>query len=317
METILNFLPLTEEEQDLFRLAAPAAEHRFRPVDNMLNAGEPLPGDLEKATIVLGNMSPADVAAVPGLKWLQTWSAGVDPYLAPGVLSGGTVLTSAVGAYGQGVSEHMFAVLLSLCKRLPQYRDLQNQNRWEPLGRILTLVDSTVLVVGTGDLGSSFAKLVKAMGAHTVGLRRDPSKPAEGIDEIYAFDRLEEWLPRADVVALMVPHSPETDNLMDGRRIALMKPEAILLNGGRGSAVDCDALAAALASGHLWGAGLDVTRPEPLPEDHPLWQLPNCVITPHVAGGEYLSVTRSRVVDIVLENLRRYTAGEPLRNRMR
>ena len=115
----------------------------------------------------------------------------------------------------------------------------------------------------------------------------------------------------------MVPHSPETDNLMDGRRIALMKPEAILLNGGRGSAVDCGALAAALASGHLWGAGLDVTRPEPLPEDYPLWQLPNCVITPHVAGGEYLAVTRSRVVDIVLENLRRYTAGEPLRNRMR
>ena len=118
------------------------------------------------------------------------------------------------------------------------------------------------------------------------------------------------------MVALALPSTPDTDGLLDERRLGLMKPDAILLNAGRGTAVDCAALARCMAAGHLWGAGLDVTCPEPLPEGHPLWLQPRALITPHVAGGGHLAATVERIVDIALDNLDRYCAGRPLRNRM-
>lgn len=318
METILNFLPLTENERDKFAAATPNAVHLFRPVDSMLpKARTGTDEDYARATVILGCAPPEQVANAPRLKWLQTWSAGVDPYLQQGVLPESAMLTSAVGAYGQAVSEHMFATLLSLYKRLHLYRNFQREHRWEELGEVKTLVNATVLIAGTGDIGSAFARLVKAMGAQTVGLRRDASKCAEGIDEMYPLSMLDDWLPKADVVALILPHAPETTGLMDACRIATMKADAVLLNGGRGTAVDNTALAQAMARGHLWGAGLDVTTPEPLPADHPLWTVPNCIITPHVAGGEHLAATRERIVSIALDNLHHYLAGGPLKNRIK
>lgn len=317
METILNFLPLTPEERAAFEAAAPGAEQLFHPVAATRFSPEAPGEEYARATVILGCAPTGMVAKAGRLRWLQTWSAGVDPYLKEGVLREGAMLTSAVGAYGQAVSEHMFATLLALCKRLHQYRDAQNRNSWTPLGEVKTLAGATVLVAGAGDIGSSFARLVKGMGAQTVGLRRSPERGAEGIDEMHPLSALDEWLPKADVVALVLPHSPETDRLMDGPRIGRMKRDAILLNAGRGSAVDCGALARALEEGHLWGAGLDVTAPEPLPGEHPLWRAERCLITPHVAGGDHLPAIRERLVDIALDNLRRYLAGEPLRNRMK
>ena len=317
MEPIVTVLPLTPEERAAFEAAAPGAEQLFRPVAATRFSPEAPGEEYARATVILGCAPTGMVAKAGRLRWLQTWSAGVDPYLKEGVLREGAMLTSAVGAYGQAVSEHMFATLLALCKRLHQYRDAQNRNSWTPLGEVKTLAGATVLVAGAGDIGSSFARLVKGMGAHTVGLRRSPERGAEGIDEMHPLSALDEWLPKADVVALVLPHSPETDRLMDGPRIGRMKRDAILLNAGRGSAVDCGALARALEEGHLWGAGLDVTAPEPLPGDHPLWRAERCLITPHVAGGDHLPAIRERLVDIALDNLRRYLAGEPLRNRMK
>ncbi len=317
MEQILNFLPLTEEERVAFEAAAPGVPQIFRPVESTRFVPAAPAEEYAAATVILGCAPVAAVAGAGRLKWLQTWSAGVDPYLKPGVLREGAALTSAVGAYGQAVSEHMFAMLLALCKRLHQYRDTQSRGCWAPLGEVRTLAGATVLVAGTGDIGSAFALLAKGMGAHTVGLRRTPSRAAMGVDEMYPLSALDQWLPRADVVALALPHSPETEHLMDRRRIQAMKRDAILLNAGRGTAVDCMALAEAMAEGHLWGAGLDVTDPEPLPEGHLLWRVENCLITPHVAGGDHLPVIRERVVQIALENLRRYLAGEALQNRMK
>ena len=125
---------------------------------------------------------------------------------------------------------------------------------------------------------------------------------------------LDALLPQADVVALALPHSPQTAGLMDGRRIALMKDDAILISAGRGSVLNQEALAAAMGGGKLWGAALDVTSPEPLPPDSPLWDLPNLLLTPHVAGGMRLELTRRRCVEMAQENLRRYLAGEKLVN---
>lgn len=319
MDMILNLLPLTEGERAAFLAAAPDYEHIFRPVDSSRTSAEPdEPGLIGRAAIIFGCPSTKALAEAKSLKWLQTWSAGVDPYLRPGVLPEGAILTSAIGAYGQAVSEHMLAMLLSLLKRLPQYRDAQARRDFAELGQVKSIRGATVLILGAGDIGSAFAALCKALGAgKTMGVRRDCAKPAKQIDALYPLTELDALLPLADVVAMALPRSAETENLMDERRLRLMKGDAVLLNAGRGTAVDCAALAEVLSSGHLWGVGLDVTEPEPLPPDHPLWAAPNALLTPHVAGGDHLDATRAAFVSIALENLRHYLEGESLRNRFR
>lgn len=306
MEHIVNLLPLTGEQRAAFARAAQGHEQVFAPNGKMPD-GSPLPGEAyRRATIILGNPPPELLGECRSLRLLQTRSAGVDRYDRPGVLPQGAVLKSASGAYGQSVSEHMFAMLLSLMKRLPAYRDQQRQGRWADLGPVKTLDGAVVLCVGAGDLGSCFCRLCKAMGARTTGIRRDLSKPAPGVDELRPMEALDGLLPQADVAALMLPHTPDTFHLMDRRRLELMKPDAILLNGGRGTAVDCAALAQVLEEGRLWGACLDVTDPEPLPPDHPLWRQERAVITPHSAGDAHLAVTMDRVATIALENLKRF-----------
>lgn len=237
--------------------------------------------------------------------------------MAPGVLGDGVQLTSAVGAYGPAVSEHMFACLLALLKRLPEYRDKQMARSWAPGGRVKTLQNAAVLFLGTGDLGSHLAGLVKAMGARTAGLNRHPERPVEHMDECHNISELDSWLPKADVVCMNLPETPDTIHIMDSRRLGLMKEDAILLNSGRGTAVDCVALAETLKAGKLWGAALDVTEPEPLTPDHPLWDCENLLLTPHVGGGDRMDGTVERIAAIALENLKHFLAGEPLRNRMK
>ena len=228
------------------------------------------------------------------------------------------MLTSAAGAYGPAVSEHMLAMLLALYKRLPAYRDQQSSHIWADRGPVSTLHGKTVLIGGAGDIGRHFALLARALGASRIlGLCRS-ARDVQGFDQVYALDALDMLLPKADVVALALPHAPETVRLLDRRRLMRMKPRAVLLNAGRGSAVDCAALAELLSAGHLLGAGLDVTDPEPLPPDHPLWDAPNVLITPHTAGGyNHMQLTLDRIRALFLDNLKRYVAGEPLRNRMR
>lgn len=318
MEKIINLLNISEAQQALFCAAAPGIEQVFPARESMRGmCGTVAAEEYASATVILGNAPPSLVRESSELRWLQTSSAGVDAYLVPGLLRENTMLTSAIGAFGQAVSEHMFALLWALLKRLPGYRDQQSDAVWNSLGQVKTLCGAVVLIAGAGDIGSAFGTLCKAVGAHTVGLRRDAQKPADGIDEMHTLSSLDALLPQADVVALFLPHSQETAGLMDERRLRLMKPDAVLLNGGRGSAVDVDALAEVLEQGHLWGAGLDVTAPEPLSAEHPLWRQERALITPHVAGFDHLPATKERVIDIALENLKRYVAGTPLHNRMR
>ena len=310
MELILNLLTLKGKQRDDFLRVTEGYEQIFAP-GGVLEDGQPVPRALyRRAVVILGNPPVKELAACEKLRLLQTRSAGTDQYQKPGVLPEGATLLSASGAYGHSVSEHMFAMLLSLMKRLPAYRDRQGDGIWSDLGPVKTLSGAQVLCVGTGDLGSSFAKLCKALGARTACIRRDAGRSAEGIDEMYSMDRLDELLPQADVVALMLPHSADTARLMDRRRLLLMKKDAILLNGGRGTAVDCAALATVLEDGHLWGAGLDVTDPEPLPAGHPLWAQERAVLTPHTAGGDHLADTADRIAAIALEHLVSFLAGE-------
>ena len=318
METILTFLRLTEAEREAFRAAAPDYEHLFRPVPTQVGSAHTATAEeLARATVIMGCPPPEALKDCKSLKWLQAWSAGVDAYLAPGILPEGVLLTSAVGSYGHAVSEHMLSAVLALMKRLPTLRDAQTGRRWDKVETVQTMQNAVVLLLGVGDIGSHFAQKARALGARTVGLSRHPERPVDGVEELHPFAELDRWLPQVDVVAMSLPSTPETRHLMNGHRLALMKDTAILVNAGRGDGVDCRALAETLKAGRLWGAALDVTEPEPLPEDHPLWECENLLLTPHSAGGDRMDATIRRIVALSLDNLKRYLAGEELRNRMK
>jgi phosphoglycerate dehydrogenase-like enzyme len=166
-----------------------------------------------------------------------------------------------------------------------------------------------VLVIGAGSIGTSFARLVKAMEARTIGVRRAPGNGDPAFDELHTLSELDMLLPQADVVALALPETPETIGLMDERRFGLMKEGSYLLNVDRGSVLDQKALLSALRSGRLAGAGVDVTSPEPLPPEHPLWKEKNMLITPHISGFYNLRETHDQGVEIACNNLRAFPEG--------
>lgn len=305
-EYILNLLPLEAGEKEEFEAIAPDAVHVYAH-SSTLTAEQ-----MSAATIIFGWPRPELMQKAVSLRWFQTMWAGTDEYT--GKLPEGILFTSSSGSNSRSVSEHMLASLLALCRRIPTYRDSQRAHMWKDEGPMKTLLNATVLVIGAGSIGSAFGRLCQALGAKTIGLKRTVNGPMEGFDQIYTIDALDSLLPQADVAALSLPHSPQTAGLMDSRRISLLKDDAILISAGRGTVLDQDALAKAMSEGKLWGAALDVTSPEPLPQDSPLWDIPNLLLTPHVAGGMRLEITRRRCVEMAQENLRRYLAGETLVN---
>lgn len=252
------------------------------------------------------------------LKWFQCMFAGVDEYLPQGVTPEGAVITTSSGSNALSVAENMLSTLLALYRKLPLYRDNQRAHLWHDEGTAKTITGAVILVVGAGHLGTEFAWRCKALGAAKVmGVKRSIGKPLPGFDELHTMEELDDLLPQADVVALTLPHSPATVHLMNAERIAKMKDDAVLISTGRGTVLDQDALAEAMKNGKLWGAALDVTEPEPLPADSPLWDIPNLLLTPHVAGGMRLEITRKNCIDMALANLKRYLAGQPLENRVK
>lgn len=314
-------IPTGERHRSLLQQAAPGWEFRFRGTDTLVCAPqEALPGrpvtqeDVDWAQVILGNVPAAMLHGSPALEWLQTNSAGVEPYIQPGVLAGDTLLTNATGAYGLAIAEHMLGMLLELFKKLELYRDAQKSGAWQSQGAVKAVYGSTVLVLGMGDIGGEFAARCKALGAKVIGVRRSPRPCPEYADEVHLLEDLDSLLPQADVVAITLPGTDATRGLMSRERLAKMKEGAVLLNVGRGFIVDTEALCDALERGHLSGAGVDVTDPEPLPPAHRLWNIPTAVVTPHISGFYHLRETHERIVGIFLENLRHFQAGEPLRN---
>lgn len=308
VHSILVTLPVTDAQQERIRAAAPGCEVIFR-------AKEALdPGLLSRAEVIFGNLPPNMLAGAERLKWLQLNSAGADLYTRPGALAPHILLTTAVGAYGLTVSEHMLAMLLSMNRRLPEYEKNQEAGLWRQEGAVRSVEGSVILTLGLGNIGGDFCRKVKALGAYTLGVRRRMGPLPDYLDELHPLSSLDALLPRADVVAICLPLTEETRGLFNVSRLALMKPGALLMNIGRGPIVETDALLAALERGHLDGACLDVTDPEPLPPGHPLWKAPRVMITPHVAGHFFLPETKNRVVAIFCENLANFRAGRPLRN---
>ena len=267
---------------------------------------------LEDAHIIIGNPPLDMVKGCKNLKWLQLDSAGADLFVKEGVLPRGVKLTNSTGAYGLAISEHMIGVLLSIYKKLYLYRDNQNNSLWKNEGEVKSIYGCTALVIGLGDIGGDFAKRIKALGGYTIGVRRSDTNKPEYLDELYLMDKIDELLPKADVVALSLPETKETYKLFSKEKISKMKKDSVLINVGRG--IDTEALCDALESGTLLGAALDVTDPEPLPKDHRIWGIKNAIITPHVSGNYNLKETHHRIVKIAVNNLERFIKGEELRN---
>lgn len=303
MKRILVTLPVTEEQKKAYAETAPEAEFIYRK-RSALTAG-----DVKNVTAVIGNVLPEWLAENPDIEWVQLNTAGTDGYLTGGVLPETAVLTNATGAYGVAIAEHMAGALLLLLKKFPAYLDNQRAHLWKDEGMVRSIYGMTILIVGMGDIGTEFAVRMKAFGSHIIGVRRTVSGKPDCVDEIYTADCLPELVKRADVTAICLPGTKETYHLFDEKMLSAMKPGSILLNVGRGSIVDTEALTAALKSGHLGGASVDVCEEEPLPEASGLWDCGNCFITPHVSGGFHMAHTLERIVEISRENLDAYING--------
>lgn len=254
----------------------------------------------------------------PKLALVQSVSAGMNQYDVAKFKAAGVRLASAQGVNARAVSEHAMSLILSLTRQLHLARDNQHKKFWrgmigDPAAREDELQGKTMLVVGIGGIGGRLAQLGKAFDMKVIATRRDPTKGAGGADEVHADSDLPKVLPRADFVVLTCPITPETTGLMNAAAFAAMKPGAKLINVARGAVVDEAALIAALQSGRLVAAGIDVTVEEPLPASSPLWSMPNVVLTPHTAGET--AAYEENVIDILVENIERLERGEQrLRN---
>ncbi len=244
------------------------------------------------------------IPRLSGVRVIQALTAGYD-HLA-GLVPAGATLCTARGLHDSSTAEHALALILAAQRELPRWVRAQDEGRWEH-AHTRSLAGCRVLIVGYGSIGSALDLRLRACEAETVRVGRRP-RPDE---QVLGTADLDDLLPSADVVVLITPLSEQTRGLLDARRLALLPDDALVVNVGRGAVLDTNAMLAEAESGRL-RAALDVTDPEPLPSGHPLWHAPGTIITPHVAGGS--AAFYPLAADFIERQVRRFAAGEPLRN---
>ena len=297
----------------------PSYHSLFDPLPDGVSLVTEPEADVEFAVLGIDQQSRLSslIPAMTSLRVIQSLNSGVD-WLLP-TLPATVEVYNASGVHDAAVAEWIVAVLLSLRRRLPDLREAQQRGEWivntndatangaPPIGPIDTLEGGNVLIVGFGSIGRALATRLSPFGIQVQGIARRARPDA------LTLDALPDLLPSADAVVLLVPLSEATERLVDANFLARMKPGAILINAARGRLVDTEALIQALRRGNLFAA-IDVTDPEPLPSGHPLWQAPNLVITPHVAGA--VASWKARAYRFTREQLLRYVNGQPLLNRV-
>ena len=283
------------------------------------------PEDTESALDVIGEadaifaesrISEEALAAATKVRWIHSAMVAPPPgWYHDALIEHPATVTNPRGVYNDHISVHIMSFVLHFARQLHRYVRSMAGAGWEPdlsRGGVTYLEEATALLIGVGEIGAETARLLAAFGATVVGVDARRSELIEGLAELHPPEALDELLPRADFVIMTVPHTPETEGMMHAGRFEAMKDTAYLINIGRGPTVRLDDLDAALRAGTIGGAGLDVYEIEPLPQEHPLWSAPNVLLTPHVAAhGPYVEERRFQVL---LENCRRFAAGEPLEN---
>lgn len=284
---------------------------------------EELSYELKDAEVVVGQPSVEllkNEEKCPKLKFVQMVWAGTDRYTAPGIEfpKDRILLANGSGAYGMIMSQFAIGMTLSVMLNFKYYHRQQQDKIWDRGGPIRSLDRARVLIFGAGDIGTFIAKRLVGFDAYCIGVCRDTAKKRAYFHELCILDEAEKYLPDVDVVIGCIPNSKETAGYLNRQRLSLMKADAVVVNIGRGNLIDCMALDEILRKGDLWGAALDVTDPEPLPTDHPLWNNPRCMITPHTSGTTFgqLEATENLLCDIICENLSRYCSGSAIKNRI-
>jgi phosphoglycerate dehydrogenase-like enzyme len=270
---------------------------------------------LEASEIVFGWPKTDLLKKAKNLKWLHLPSAGVDRYANKEIYQNqDIILTNSSGVYGKPIAEHVFAMILAHNRNLIDYAYDKKEKKWQRKNDIKDLFNSTVGILGLGDIGSTIAKRAKAWGAEVLALKRTVAELPDYVDQIYLNQDLDKMLKKSDYVILTLPGTPATEEIIGREELQIMKESAFIVNIGRGSLIEQDALIEALEKGWIAGAGLDVTDPEPLPEASKLWELENVILTPHTSG--FSPTNDQRRFELFKENLRFYLKNEDLINQV-
>ena len=265
------------------------------------------------ADIIYG-FAPSIVKTSKTLKWLCVPWAGVDSLMTPDYFANeDCLLTNSAGAYGVSIAEHMIATSLVMMRRMDEFMEETRNGQWLKPRPQKSLKDCRITVLGTGDIGTTFAKRAVAFEpASIVGVSRSGKSSEAVYDKVLPVSELDSILPQTDLLAMSLPSTSETKGILSRERMSLLPEGAYIVNVGRGSAIDEDALADNLESEHIAGAALDVFQTEPLPSTSRLWKTKNLLITPHVAGNMTLAHTRNKNVQMFIEDLHNFAAGKPL-----
>ena len=285
---------------------------------DMKHIENPTDEELATAEVIVGCPPVPRLSSEKNLKWLQIPWSGADGYADHPDFPSHVILTNATGAFGRPIAEYAFAAVFALMRRFHQYRDCQKEAKWERQGDEMSPTGKKVLILGAGDIGTNAARLFKMMDCHITGVRRVVRDIPEEFDAMITLEQVDAVLPEADIVICCMPHTPLTQGFFTKARFERMKSTAIFVNVGRGTLVDHEALAEVLNAGKIYGAALDVTCPEPLPQEHPLWKCRNLIITPHVSGQTFagLKDKENYFFSMCRANLENYRGGKPLANRV-
>lgn len=266
--------------------------------------------------VIAWSIRPEQIAAAKRLRWIHSPAAAVHQLMFPELTNSDIVLTNAREVHGPVVAEHVIALIFALAKKIPGSVRLQEKHiwgqqiLWDEVPRVREVAGATLGLIGLGSIGRAVAKSAKALGMKVIAVREHPEKGSEGADAVYGPSQINDIFRQADYIVLAAPVTDGTKAIANAERLALMKPEACLINVGRGPLVDEPALAAALGQKKVGGAALDVFPKEPLPADSPLWDVPNLLITPHTAA--LTDRLWERHYALFSENLRRYLQCKPL-----
>ena len=276
-----------------------------------LPPGEALGDHVSDVDIIYGHIGEGDLAKAKSLRWVQVASAGVEGMMYPAFKASDIILTNSRRMHGSQIAEHAFALLLSLTRRIITQYDFMKEKRWEK-APCIELAGMTMGILGLGGIGRAIATRAKAFEFNVIAVDPEPMEKPEGVAELGKLDWLLEFMAKSNVVVVCCPITPETHKLLSHEQFNQMQAGSYLVNISRGKVVDEDALIAALRSGKLAAAGLDVTYTEPCPPESPLWTEPNVVLTAHTAGGS--QHIQARTMRLFIDNLHRYVKGASLIN---
>lgn len=295
---------VSEAQLGQIRAAAPGADIRYFARSSDMEA------EIEAAEVVAGGISASALARARNLKWVQSWAAGPDQLMYPEFVASDVLATSCKSNGAIPLAEHAMMLMLMLNRDMPRWMRAQSERRWDHWSHP-ELNGLTVGIIGLGHSGQDLALKAKAFHMRVLGIRRDP-RPTPNVDELFTHERLHAFLAQSDFVVVTAPRTPETVGMLGEAEFRAMKPSAYYICFSRGGIADDDALIRALRERWIAGAGLDAHSTEPLPADSPFWDLPNTLVTPH--NGASTPFTRQRGIDIFVENLKRYVAGQELIN---